>query len=168
MKLAFTVQYEGTNYSGFQKQSNAITVQDCLLNAFNEIIDHPIDMNISGRTDKGVHALGQVFDINTDIHRKQEQWINGLNASLPNDISIVDVIEVPNDFHARFDATERQYCHVLFLGNEKPIIQKNFVSWIKRDIDIEKLKFQTKFLLGKHDFSAFRSSRCNSNNPIRK
>ena len=168
MKLAFTVQYEGTNYSGFQKQSNAITVQDCLLNAFNEIIDHPIDMNISGRTDKGVHALGQVFDINTDIHRKQEQWINGLNASLPNDISIVDVIEVPNDFHARFDATERQYCHVLFLGNEKPIIQKNFVSWIKRDIDIEKLKLQTKFLLGKHDFSAFRSSRCNSNNPIRE
>ena len=72
MKLAFTVQYEGTNYSGFQKQSNAITVQDCLLNAFNEIIDHPIDMNISGRTDKGVHALGQVFDINTNIHRKQE------------------------------------------------------------------------------------------------
>ena len=168
MKLAFTVQYEGTNYSGFQKQSNAITVQDCLLNAFNEIIDHPIDMNISGRTDKGVHALGQVFDINTDIHRKQEQWINGLNASLPNDISIVDVIEVPNNFHARFDATERQYCHVLFLGNEKPIIQKNFVSWIKRDIDIEKLKLQTKFLLGKHDFSAFRSSRCNSNNPIRE
>jgi tRNA pseudouridine38-40 synthase len=56
----------------------------------------------------------------------------------------------------------------LFLGNEKPIIQKNFVSWIKRDIDIEKLKFQTKFLLGKHDFSAFRSSRCNSNNPIRE
>ncbi len=156
MKLAFTVQYEGTNYSGFQKQSNAITVQDCLLNAFNEIIDHPIDMNISGRTDKGVHALGQVFDINTNIHRKQEQWINGLNASLPNDISIVDVIEGPNDFHARF------------LGNEKPIIQKNFVSWIKRDIDIEKLKLQTKFLLGKHDFSAFRSSRCNSNNPIRE
>ena len=113
MKLAFTVQYEGTNYSGFQKQSNAITVQDCLLNAFNEIIDHPIDMNISGRTDKGVHALGQVFDINTNIHRKQEQWI-------------------------------------------------------KRDIDIEKLKLQTKFLLGKHDFSAFRSSRCNSNNPIRE
>ncbi len=168
MKLAFTVQYEGTNYSGFQKQSNAITVQDCLLNAFNEIIDHPIDMNISGRTDKGVHALGQVFDINTDIHRKKEQWINGLNASLPNNISIVDVIEVPNNFHARFDAIERQYCHVLFLGNEKPIIQKNFVSWIKRDIDIEKLKLQTKFLLGKHDFSAFRSSRCNSKNPIRE
>ena len=115
MKLAFTVQYEGTNYSGFQKQSNAITVQDCLLNAFNEIIDHPIDMNISGRTDKGVHALGQVFDINTDIHRKQEQWINGLNASLPNDISIVDVIEVPNNFHARFDATERQYLSLIHI-----------------------------------------------------
>ena len=91
LKLAFKIQYKGTHYSGFQSQKNANSIQDELIRAFKQISVDNLQMNYSGRTDKGVHALGQVFDIVVSQDRSDMQWINGLNANLPNDISVVDV-----------------------------------------------------------------------------
>ena len=79
MKLAFTVEYDGTDFSGFQRQKNAITIQEHIENAIMEITGNPISINYSGRTDAGVHALSQVFDFETNLKREDNNWIKGIN-----------------------------------------------------------------------------------------
>ena len=131
MKLAFKIQYKGTNYSGFQSQKNANSIQDELIRAFKGISVDSEQMNYSGRTDKGVHALGQVFDLVVSQDRSDMQWINGLNSNLPNDISVVDVERVEDSFHSRFDAISRTYSYVIYTGNAQPIFLRDYVYWEK-------------------------------------
>ena len=88
MRLAFTLEYDGSDYSGFQSQKNTITIQDCIEDALKKITKKNIRINYSGRTDAGVHALSQVFDFETDIKRDNKNWINGINSNLPSSISV--------------------------------------------------------------------------------
>ena len=167
MKLAFKIQYKGTNYSGFQSQKNAISIQDKILKAFNNISINDLQMNFSGRTDKGVHALGQIFDVNVNEERTNTQWINGLNSNLPPDISIVNMDRVKDSFHSRFDAIDRTYSYLIFNDQSKNVLLDDFYYWEQGNLDIDKMAEQSQCLIGKHDFSSFRSLSCGSKNPER-
>ena len=167
MKLAFKIQYKGTHYSGFQSQKNANSIQDELIRAFKQISVDNLQMNYSGRTDKGVHALGQVFDIVVSQDRSDMQWINGLNSNLPNDISVVDVDRVEDTFHSRFDAIDRTYSYLIFNSPSRNVLLDDFYYWEQSDLDIDKMNEESQCLIGKHNFSSFRSLSCGSNNPER-
>ena len=167
MKLAFKIQYKGTHYSGFQSQKNSNSIQDELLRAFKQISVDNLQMNYSGRTDKGVHALGQVFDIVVNQDRSDMQWINGLNSNLPNDISVVDVDRVEDTFHSRFDAIDRTYSYLIFNSPSRNVLLDDFYYWEQSDLDIDKMNEESQCLIGKHNFSSFRSLSCGSNNPER-
>ena len=167
MKLAFKIQYKGTHYSGFQSQKNANSIQDELIRAFKQISVDNLQMNYSGRTDKGVHALGQVFDIVVSQDRSDMQWINGLNSNLPNDISVVDVDRVEDTFHSRFDAIDRTYSYLIFNSPLRNVLLDDFYYWEQSDLDIDKMNEESQCLIGKHNFSSFRSLSCGSNNPER-
>ena len=121
MRLAFTLEYDGTNFSGFQRQINASTIQEHIENAIKKVVGSDISINYSGRTDAGVHALSQVFDFETDILRDHKNWIDGINSNLPKTIAVKKVFEVPNDFNSRFSAKERKYSYVIYNSNSKPL-----------------------------------------------
>ena len=126
MRLAFTLEYDGTNFSGFQRQSNAITIQEQIEKAIKKVEGSDISINYSGRTDAGVHALSQVFDFETDIRRDHKNWIDGINSNLPKTISVKKVFEVPIDFNSRFSAKERKYSYVIYNSKNKPLFFDRF------------------------------------------
>ena len=109
MRFVGICQYDGSNYSGFQSQKNASSIQDHLELAISSIGGLEERINYAGRTDAGVHATGQIFDFLPKDQRKITQWLQGLNSKLPNDISISSIQKVQDDFHSRFDATNRSY-----------------------------------------------------------
>ena len=168
MKLAFTVEYDGTDFSGFQRQKNAITIQEQLEIAIMEITGNPISINYSGRTDAGVHALSQVFDFETNLKREDNNWIKGINSNLPNTISVKEIHNVPDSFNSRFSAINRNYSYVIYNSSSKQLFFDKYSHRVSNTLDIEEMSRQIKMFIGEHDFSSFRSSSCNSMNPIKK
>jgi tRNA pseudouridine38-40 synthase len=168
VKLAFTVEYDGTDFSGFQRQKNAITIQEHLENAIMEITGNPISINYSGRTDAGVHALSQVFDFETNLKREDNNWIKGINSNLPNTISVKEIYHVPDSFNSRFSAINRNYSYVIYNSSSKQLFFDKYSHRVSNSLDIEEMSRQIKMFIGEHDFSSFRSSSCNSMNPIKK
>jgi len=168
VKLAFTLEYDGTEYSGFQKQNNAITIQEHIENALKKITGSEVKINYSGRTDAGVHALSQVFDFDTNIKRDDDNWINGINSNLPKSISVKNIYNVKEDFNSRFSALERRYAYVIYNSKKKPIFFDKYSYWITNKLDIKSMNHQLNMFLGEHNFNSFRSSSCNSKNSIKK
>ena len=121
MKIAATLEYDGTKFSGFQRQNNAITIQQHLEEALNKITSENIVINYSGRTDAGVHAISQVFDFETNISREDSSWIKGINSNLPRSIGVKKIFNVPNNFDSRFSAIERKYSYVIYNSISKPL-----------------------------------------------
>jgi len=167
VRLAFTLEYDGTDFSGFQIQKNSITIQEHLENAIKEITAEDIKINYSGRTDAGVHALSQVFDFETDIERDDASWVRGINTNLPKSIAVKNIYHVPIDFNSRFSAQERRYAYVIYNSSNKPLFFDKFSHWITNEIDLNEMHLQLEMFLGEHNFSSFRSSNCNSKNPIK-
>ena len=168
MRLAFVTEYDGTNFSGFQKQKNAISVQEVIEDALKEITKQEISINYAGRTDAGVHALSQVFDFKTDIDRDHKNWIDGMNSNLPDSISIKSISNVSEDFHSRFSALDRSYTYVVYNSKTKPLFFDRLVHWDDNLIEFSLIKEQANMFLGSHDFTSFRSSRCSSKNPVKE
>ena len=168
MRLAFTLEYDGTDFSGFQLQKNAITIQEHLEKAIKEITAKDIKINYSGRTDAGVHAISQVFDFETEIKRDDNSWIRGINSNLPKSIAVKNIFHVPTDFNSRFSALERRYAYVIYNSTNKPLFFDKFSHWITNEIDLDEMQIQLEMFLGEHNFTSFRSSSCNSKNPIKK
>ena len=168
MRLAFVTEYDGTNFSGFQKQKNAISVQEAIEDALKEITKQEISINYAGRTDAGVHALSQVFDFKTDIDRDHKNWIDGMNSNLPDSISIKSISNVSEDFHSRFSALDRSYTYVVYNSKTKPLFFDRLVHWDDNLIEFSIIKEQANMFLGSHDFTSFRSSRCSSKNPVKE
>ncbi|MBK7631536.1 MAG: tRNA pseudouridine(38-40) synthase TruA [Ignavibacteriales bacterium] len=148
------IEYEGTRYSGWQKQENAKTIQGSILKAAQEVFgDSFIDIQGSGRTDSGVHALCQVahFDVKTVL--APEIIRVKLNDMLPHDITILDVEKTTQIFHARHDATSRSY--VYQISRRRTAFGKNFVWWIKDQLDFKKMESASKLFLGMNNYSSF-------------
>ena len=167
MRFVGICQYDGSNYSGFQSQKNASSIQDHLELAISSIGALEERINYAGRTDAGVHATGQIFDFLSKDHREISQWLKGLNSQLPSDISISSIQKAPDDFHSRFDAINRSYTYVIYTGKTQPIFLRDYIYWEKHEIDLEIMRAEATHLIGTHNFNSFRGSKCTAKNPVR-
>ncbi|QJC36788.1 tRNA pseudouridine(38-40) synthase TruA [Enterobacteriaceae endosymbiont of Donacia vulgaris] len=160
-RFALGVEYNGTNYHGWQKQKQHYkkTIQECLENAISKIANHNIIIFCAGRTDIGVHSLGQVIHFETYSFRKKKSWILGINSLLPKDIVINWIISVNTEFHARFSALSRRYFYIIYNNRYRSALLNNLVTLYNCNLNIKKIKNAMKFLLGEHDFSSFRSGK---------
>ena len=164
------IEYDGTNFVGWQYQKNGKSVQDTIEKALFKIFKHKIKISGAGRTDKGVHAIGQYanFKIEKKIECKKK-FLNSINYFLKkNLVSITKIEKKDFHFHARFNAKERIYEYKIINRIGSLALTNNKAWHIKKKLNIELLKKGAKLLEGKHDFSTFRASTCSANSPIKK
>ena len=155
MRYLITISYDGTLFSGYQKQPKERTVQSELEKALKEINGgKKVDVHASGRTDAGVHALNQKvhFDLETKI--TTDKLVKGLNSLLPKDIYVKNAIEVKEDFHARFSAIGKEYIYILNMGEYNPI-ERNYVYQYNKKLDVGELERAMQYLEGEHNFKSF-------------
>lgn len=168
MRYRITIEYDGVGFYGWQRQKNLITIQGTIEEAIFKFSGEKVILQGGGRTDKGVHAKGQIahFDLQKTIPPFKIQA--AINYYLkPFKVIILDIEIVEASFNARFDAKKRIYLYKI-INRPAPLSIDKFLAWhVMREIDLERLRQQAALLLGKHDFSSFRSSECQANNPIR-
>jgi len=151
--IKLKIEYDGTDFSGWQKQPNLRTVQAEIEDKLKQILEEDITLIGSGRTDVGVHALEQVANFKTESKLDLDSIFKGLNSLLPEDIMIKDLEEVDLDFHSRYKAKSRAYRYKIYLG--KTVFLKRYVWEVLYPIDFEKIRSATQILVGKHDFASF-------------
>ena len=167
-RIALGVEYEGTNYFGFQKQkSTKQTIQGSLEESISRVADHKVKTFCSGRTDAGVHAFMQVIHFDTNAVRSSIEWSRGINSNLPKDIRVLWAKEIDESFHARFSATKRSYIYNILNDPTPSALWADRSLFIPIRLDIQSMKKASKYLIGEHDFSSFRGSGCQSKTPIR-
>ncbi|MBC8494066.1 MAG: tRNA pseudouridine(38-40) synthase TruA [Candidatus Thioglobus sp.] len=168
MKIALGVEYMGTNFHGWQLQKSGIrTVQQEVEQALSKIADHPVRVFCSGRTDAGVHAIEQVIHFETQADREDKAWLFGGNVNLPHDVNFTWAKRVDDDFHARFNAHARRYHYKIHNTKVRSAIIGQHSLWEPRTLNIEDMNAAAQYLLGEHDFSAFRGSLCQAKSPIK-
>ena len=167
-RIALGVEYEGTNYFGFQKQkSTKQTIQGSLEESISRVANHKVKTFCSGRTDAGVHAFMQVIHFDTNAIRSSIEWSRGINSNLPKDIRVLWAKEIDESFHARFSATKRSYIYNILNDPTPSALWADRSLFIPIRLDIQSMKKASKYLIGEHDFSSFRGSGCQSKTPIR-
>lgn len=167
MRYLMTFSYDGSKYNGYQKQPNASTVQETIETALFKINSNtPVNITASGRTDSKVHAVNQKahFDIDKDL----DCWKlkHSINSILPPDIFIKNIEKVRDTFHARFDATGKQYIYKINMGEYDPIL-KDYIYQYNRSIDVVRMKEAIKFFEGTHDFTTFTKANDETENYVR-
>lgn len=155
--VKLTIEYDGTNYCGWQKQNNEKTIQEEIEKAIYKAVGEVVEVIGSSRTDAGVHARGMVANFKTNATIPFDKFKYAINDKLPDDIAIIESEEVSEDFHARYDSKGKTYCYSIINRQQKPAIGRNYVYHFKWDLDIEKMREACKYFIGKHDFKAFRS-----------
>lgn len=167
MRIALGLEYNGSNYYGWQSQEGLSTVQKSVEKALSVVADHPINIICAGRTDAGVHAQNQVVHFDTNATRTIGNWILGGNSNLPKDISIKWAREVASDFHARFSAVARRYRYLIYNSNTRPAIFYHQVTWHVPHLDEAIMQKASQYLIGEHDFSSLRGSGCQAKSAVR-
>lgn len=167
-RIALGVEYKGSRYNGWQRQTNVKSVQEALEKALSEVADAPVAVVCAGRTDASVHASGQVVHFDTRVDRPIRAWVMGTNANLPHDISVAWAQKVPGHFHARFKANARRYRYVIYNDPVRPAHMGEEVTWNYRPLDVERMAQAAAHLVGEHDFSAFRAGQCQAKSPIKR
>lgn len=168
MKIALGVEYDGNRFHGWQVQQEGVrTVQLCLEQAVAKVANHDVRLFCAGRTDTGVHAVGQVAHFETDAVRTERQWLLGINVNLPDDVSINWVKFVDEDFHARFSAMSRSYRYFIWNRPTRSALLTGKVNWTHYDLDHEVMHQAAQGLLGTHDFSSYRALQCQAKSPIK-
>jgi tRNA pseudouridine38-40 synthase len=165
--IALVIEYDGTNYSGFQRQIGQSTIQDKLEEAITKFTNSNINIIPAGRTDRGVHALYQVINFKTEAIRSMHSWFEGLNSLLPDDIAVKDVKIVDDAFNARFAAVSRTYHYYLYLTANKPAILNSKVGICLDKLAINLMQQAINKIEGQHDFSSFRAANCQAKNPVK-
>jgi len=167
MRIALGLEYDGHHFCGWQTQPEGCGVQNRLEQSLSDMAGHKVGVVAAGRTDTGVHALCQVVHFDTTTERPLSAWVRGINANLPPNIRVLWAQVVPDDFHARFSARRRDYQFVLYNAAVAPAVMASKASWFHLPLDVEKMAEGAKYLIGEHDFSAFRASECQAKSPIR-
>ncbi|MDO5054838.1 tRNA pseudouridine(38-40) synthase TruA [Pasteurella oralis] len=167
MKVALGIQYNGKNYFGWQRQENVASVQQELEKAISFVANENCHIFCAGRTDSGVHATGQVVHFETNANRPEKAWTFGVNANLPDDISVSWAKVVDNSFHARFSATARRYRYILYCHKLRSAILSEGVAHCHLALDHQLMHEAGQALLGENDFSSFRAAQCQSHTPFR-
>ncbi len=163
------IEYDGTEYSGWQIQENSKTIQGEIQEALYKITGEKINTIGAGRTDAGVHAKGQTANFITASEIKGEQFSWALNSVLKEDIVIRDSIEVPIDFHSCYDAKSKIYSYTLYMNTFPPAIMRNYMYHIKRytALNVSNMEKAANYFVGTHDFKGFMASGSNVKNTVR-
>jgi len=162
------VEYDGTNFVGWQYQKNGLSIQEILQNAIFQFSKEKVTVTGAGRTDAGVHAIAQMahFDLKKKI--KKKSFILGVNQYIGNNpVTILNIKKTNNKFHSRFDAKKRTYQYTIINRLSPLALQKNKAWHIRKKLDVKAMKKGAKLLLGTHDFSTFRASSCVAKSPIK-
>ncbi|HEX8708976.1 MAG TPA: tRNA pseudouridine(38-40) synthase TruA [Pyrinomonadaceae bacterium] len=150
------IEYDGTRYSGWQKQPHARTVQGELLKAAETFLDTRVEIGGSGRTDAGVHALRQVAHLKSRSparHLSPGRLLSGINGLLPHDINLLAAQDAPNGFHARHDAVARHYLYQI--STRRTAFGKPYVWWVRDRLNVASMQRACQMLVGRHDFRSF-------------
>ncbi|QJC28040.1 tRNA pseudouridine(38-40) synthase TruA [Enterobacteriaceae endosymbiont of Plateumaris braccata] len=168
-KFALGIEYNGSNYHGWQKQKEfSNTIQQHIENAISIIANHNIEIFCAGRTDIGVHSIGQVIHFETVSIRKIKSWILGINSLLPKDIVVTWIVPVTKEFHARFSAISRKYYYIIYNSKYRSGILNKLVTQYQYNLDIKKMNKAAKYLIGENDLTSFRSVKCQSSSSYRR
>ena len=167
-RLAVGIEYAGGAYHGWQTQPAAASVQSLLEAALSGIAAAPVALVCAGRTDAGVHAAGQVAHFDTGAQRAPAAWLLGANSTLPGDIALRWVQDVPAHFHARYSALSRCYRYWILNRRARSALADGRAWCVHRRLDEEAMQAAASQLLGEHDFSAFRAAECQARSPIRR
>lgn len=166
-RIALGLEYDGTDFVGWQRQRNGRSVQSELEAAIGRVAAEAIAATAAGRTDAGVHASGQVVHFDTTAERSERQWLLGINSNLPDDIAVQWVRPVDERFDARRSARARRYRYLLLEGPARPALVRRRVWWIHEPLDCAAMSAAASYWLGERDFSAFRAAGCQSSTPMR-
>ena len=168
MKIALGIEYDGSRFHGWQTQQHGVrTVQTELERALSTVAASPVHVFCAGRTDTGVHGIGQVVHFETAAERAPRSWILGGNSNLPEDVRIHWAQPVDDDFHARFSARRRGYRYVILNRWIASAILRDRVSFHRAPLDAARMAEAAIRLLGEHDFSSFRAQGCQAKSPVR-
>ena len=161
-----TLEYDGTNYAGWQYQPHQLTIQEVVEKALEQITQCRISIIGAGRTDAGVHALGQVFSFQAEKALSPHEWIRGLNGLLPPDIATQQAEEVSDMFHARYSAIGKIYEYRILLAPHRSALERHRLWHIPQKLDVNAMEEAGKYFIGTHDFSSFQNSPTDTKNPI--
>lgn len=167
-RFAACVEYQGTAYTGWQRQPHAPSVQERVEDALSRVADHPVTATCSGRTDAGVHSLGQIIHFDSTAARPDHAWVFGANSHLPADVSLRWARPVPADFHARYGALAREYRYLTLDHPARSALLAGRAAHSRHRLDAALMHAAAQALVGERDFSAFRAAGCQSNTPIRR
>lgn len=158
--ILLTLEYRGAGYVGWQVQPNGVSVQEVVETALAELVGETVRIHSSGRTDAGVHARCMLAHFRTESHLPLKAFRDGLNSLLPNDVAVRAAREMPEGFHARYDARGKWYRYTLYRGRVRSPLHAETAWHLRGSLDIPAMRRAADLLVGKHDFQAFRSSSC--------
>ncbi len=167
MRIALNVEYDGSQYHGWQSQTGLYTIQSVLERAISSVANETISVVCAGRTDTGVHAINQIVHFETDKERTPRAWTHGANANLPKDVCVRWAHVVDENFHARYSAVARQYRYIICNTPIRPAVLRSNLTWHYRTLDHQSMHEAAQCLIGENDFTSFRSVECQSNTPMR-
>ena len=166
--IKLTIEYDGKDFNGWQKQPNKLNIQGTIEQAISKITGEEIKLDASGRTDAGVHSLGQVANFKTNSNLPIEKFPIAINANLKKSIRILSAEEVDDRFHSRLTCKQKTYRYIINNSLYGSAIYRNLEYHVPQKLDIEKMKEAAKYFEGEHDFKAFKASGTSSKSSIRK
>jgi len=155
--IKLIIEYDGTNYSGWQRQNNVMTIQEKIERAIEEITGEETQITGSSRTDAGVHAKGYTGNFYTNSNIIVEKFTGAINSKLPRDIVILKACEVPYEFHSRYNSIGKMYSYTIINRRQSVAVGRNYIYHHQRILDVEDMKLATQYFIGTHDFSAFKN-----------
>nr|WP_235727479.1 tRNA pseudouridine(38-40) synthase TruA [Kangiella shandongensis] len=167
MKFALGIEYDGSRFFGWQRQSHAVSVQETLEGVLSNIADEAVQVNCAGRTDTGVHATGQVVSFEISAERPLKAWTMGANTQLPDSIAVRWAQEVPEHFHARFSATARRYRYIIANTHARPAILNKGLTWCRQRLNVESMNEACRYFPGEQNFASFQAASCQSKTSFR-
>lgn len=167
MRYALGIEYDGSAYMGFQRQRHGRSIQAELERALSRIADAEITVHCAGRTDAGVHATGQVIHFDSPVPRPERAWILGANSHLPDDIAVFWAVPVEQRFHARYCACARRYRYTIVNRPYRPALAARQQAWVREPLDVSAMQAAATHLLGRHDFTSFRSVACQAKSAVK-
>lgn len=167
--IKIILQYEGTKYQGWQRQtSTENTIQGKLEKLLSKMCDEPIEIIGSGRTDAGVHAMGQVANFHTSSTMPVEEMLTYINQYLPQDIAVVQISEAAPRFHSRLNAIGKCYCYRVINSEIPNVFYRRYAMEVPQKLDIAAMEKAAEYLLGEHDFKAFTSTKKGKKSTVRR
>ena len=165
--IKLTIEYDGKDFNGWQKQPNKLNIQGTIEQAIKCITGEDVELNASGRTDAGVHAIGQVANFKTDSKIPIEKFAIAINSRLKKSIVIKKAEEVDERFHSRLSCKKKTYRYIINNSEEGSAIYRNLETHIPQKLDVSKMEQAVKYFEGEHDFKAFKASGTSSKSSVR-